>query len=46
MGHDGDECGQGRDRTDDLILFRDALLPTELPGQGAISMTLGDPDGT
>src|SRR3954468_3293395 len=29
-------CGQGRDRTGDLPLFRRTLVPTELPG----------PDGT
>jgi hypothetical protein len=26
-------CGQGRDRTADLPLFRRSLIPTELPGQ-------------
>ncbi len=25
-------CGQGRDRTVDLSLFKRALVPTELPG--------------
>ena len=27
-----DSCGQGRDRTGDLPLFRRTLVPTELPG--------------
>jgi hypothetical protein len=30
-----DHCGQGRDRTGDLPLFRRTLVPTELPGRKA-----------
>src|SRR6202045_2513357 len=30
-----DRCGQGRDRTGDLPLFRRTLIPTELPGRKA-----------
>lgn len=30
-------CGQGRDRTGDLPLFRRTLVPTELPGRKAAS---------
>src|SRR5689334_11777228 len=30
-------CGQGRDRTADLPLFRRTLVPTELPGRRAAS---------
>ena len=29
-------CGQGRDRTGDLPLFRRTLVPTELPGRKAL----------
>ncbi len=29
------DCGQGRDRTADLPLFRRTLIPTELPGRKA-----------
>src|ERR1700741_5085808 len=45
-------CGQGRDRTGDLPLFRRTLIPTELPGRKApmsnpsASPNTGDPDGT
>ena len=30
-------CGQGRDRTADLPLFRRSLIPTELPGRNVFT---------
>jgi hypothetical protein len=35
-------CGQGRDRTADLPLFRRSLIPTELPGQPSTPGGCGD----